>query len=50
MIGMAIYIALVGILVCLLPVWPHSKSWGVIPCGGVGLFLIMFVALATGRL
>jgi uncharacterized protein DUF3309 len=40
-------IALVGSL----PTWPHSKSWGYYPSGGVGLVLvILLVLLLLGRL
>jgi len=40
-------IALVGSL----PRWPHSKSWGYYPSGGVGLILvILLVLLLLGRL
>jgi hypothetical protein len=40
-------IALVGSL----PTWPHSKSWGYYPSGGVGLILvILLVLLLLGRL
>jgi uncharacterized protein DUF3309 len=34
-------IALVGSL----PRWPHSRSWGYLPSGGVGLVLIVLVVL-----
>ncbi len=34
-----------------LPTWPHSRSWGYYPSGGLGiLVLILLVLLATGRL
>ena len=40
-------IALVGSL----PTWPHSRSWGYYPSGGVGLVLvILLVLLLLGRL
>jgi hypothetical protein len=28
-----------------LPSWPHSKSWGYYPSGGVGLLLVILVVL-----
>jgi Protein of unknown function (DUF3309) len=34
-------IALVGSL----PTWPHSKSWGYYPTGGVGLILLILLIL-----
>jgi hypothetical protein len=34
-----------------LPAWPHSRSWGYGPSGGVGLVvLILLILLLTGRL
>lgn len=34
-----------------LPAWPHSRSWGYAPSGGVGLLLVVLVVLiATGRI
>ena len=34
-----------------LPTWPHSRSWGYYPSGGLGiLVLILLVLLVTGRL
>ena len=40
-------IALVGSL----PTWPHSRSWGYYPSGGMGLILvILLILLLMGRL
>ncbi len=36
-----VLIALVGSL----PVWPHSKKWGLLPAGGVSLFLLIIALL-----
>jgi Protein of unknown function (DUF3309) len=34
-----------------IPTWPHSRSWGYGPSGGVGLvLLILVILLLTGRL
>ena len=34
-----------------LPTWPHSRSWGYGPSGGVGLVvLVLVVLLLSGRL
>ena len=44
-------IVLVLMLVGALPTWPHSRSWGYYPSGGVGLIvLILVVLLLTGRI
>ena len=33
------------------PAWPHSRSWGYGPSGGLGLVLLMIVILMlSGRL
>ena len=43
-------IILVLLLVGAFPAWPHSRSWGYYPSGGIGLLLlILIVLLATGR-
>ena len=34
-----------------MPTWPHSRSWGYYPSGGLGLVLIvLIVLLLMGRL
>jgi hypothetical protein len=44
-------IVLVLLLVGALPAWPHSRSWGYYPSGGLGLLLlILIVLLLMGRL
>lgn len=44
-------IVLVLLLVGALPLWPHSRSWGYAPTGGLGLVVIvLLVLLMTGRL
>jgi hypothetical protein len=38
-------------LVGVLPAWPHSRSWGYGPSGGLGLVLLIVLILAlTGRI
>jgi hypothetical protein len=50
-IGTILLIVLVLMLVGALPTWPHSKSWGYYPTGGLGIvILILLVLLITGRL
>ena len=42
-----VVLALLGVI----PAWPHSRSWGYGPSGGVGLVvLILVILLLTGRL
>ncbi|HEY1229532.1 MAG TPA: DUF3309 family protein [Ramlibacter sp.] len=44
-------IVLVLLLIGVLPTWPHSRSWGYYPSGGVGLLLvILLLLLLMGRL
>jgi hypothetical protein len=38
-------IVLIIALVGSLPTWPHSKSWGYYPTGGVGLILLILLIL-----
>jgi hypothetical protein len=46
-----IILILILILVGALPSWPHSKSWGYGPSGGIGLIvLIIAVLLVMGRI
>jgi hypothetical protein len=50
-IGAIILIVLVLILIGAIPTWPHSKSWGYGPSGGLGLVvLVLLVLLLMGRL
>lgn len=41
-----IIIVVLGVL-CLgvLPIWPHSGSWGYIPSGGLGFLLVVHAIL-----
>ena len=46
-----ILVILILFLVGALPAWPHSKSWGYGPSGGLGLvLLVVVVLLLTGRI
>ena len=44
-IGTILLIILVLALVGMIPVWPHSRSWGYAPSGGVGLIVLILVIL-----
>jgi hypothetical protein len=51
MIGTILLIVLVLALVGVLPAWPHARSWGYYPSGGVGLvLLIVVILLLMGRI
>jgi hypothetical protein len=44
-------VILVLLLIGALPTWPHSRSWGYYPSGGLGLLLlILIVLLLMGRI
>ena len=44
-VGMILLIILVLVLVGAIPSWPHSRSWGYGPSGGIGLVLLILVIL-----
>jgi hypothetical protein len=51
MLGTILLIVLILMLVGAFPTWPHSKSWGYYPSGGLGLLLvILIVLLLLGRI
>ena len=44
-------VVLILMLVGTLPTWPHSKSWGYYPSGGLGLVVvILLILLLTHRI
>lgn len=44
-LGLILLIVLLLVVVGALPTWPHSRSWGYGPSGGVGLLLIVLIVL-----
>jgi hypothetical protein len=51
MLGTVLLIVLILMLLGALPTWPHSKSWGYYPSGGLGLLVvILLVLLLLGRI
>jgi hypothetical protein len=44
-IGTILLVILILVLLGVLPRWPHSRSWGYYPSGGVGLLLVILVVL-----
>jgi hypothetical protein len=44
-LGLILLIILILVLVGALPSWPHSRSWGYMPSGTVGLIVIIVVVL-----
>jgi hypothetical protein len=50
-LGTILLIILILLLIGALPTWPHSRSWGYFPSGGLGLLLIIILILVLmGRL
>jgi len=50
-LGTIVLIIVVLMLIGVIPVWPHSRSWGYGPSGGLGMILIiLLVLLLLGRL
>lgn len=50
-IGTILLIIIVLMLIGAIPAWPHSRSWGYGPSGGLGLILlILLILLLMGRL
>ena len=44
-VGTILIIILILLLIGALPAWPHSRSWGYGPTGGVGLVLVILLVL-----
>jgi hypothetical protein len=50
-LGMIVLIVVVLMLLGAFPAWPHSRSWGYGPSGGLGLVLvIIIILLVLGRI
>lgn len=49
--GTILLIILILLLLGAIPSWPHSRSWGYGPSGGIGLvLLIVIILLVMGRI
>jgi hypothetical protein len=50
-LGTILLIVLLLMLFGAIPSWPHSRGWGYMPSGALGLVLVVVVVLLlTGRL
>ncbi len=50
-LGTILLIIVVLMLIGAIPTWPHSRSWGYGPSGGLGLvLLILLILFLMGRL
>ncbi|MHB8122138.1 MAG: DUF3309 family protein [Desulfuromonadaceae bacterium] len=43
--GTILIVILILVLIGALPTWPHSRSWGYYPSGGLGLILLILIIL-----
>jgi Protein of unknown function (DUF3309) len=51
MLGTILLVILILMLLGAIPAWPHSRSWGYGPSGGLGLIvIILLILLLMGRL
>jgi hypothetical protein len=51
MLGTILFIVLILMLIGAVPAWPHSRSWGYGPSGGLGLVVIvLLILLLSGRI
>lgn len=51
MLGTILLVILILMLLGAVPAWPHSRSWGYGPSGGLGLVvLIMIILLLLDRI
>jgi hypothetical protein len=49
--GIILLLILVLLLLGALPAWPHSRSWGYYPSGGLGtVVVIVLVLMLIGRI
>ncbi len=49
--SLILLILLVLLVIGVLPTWPHSRSWGYGPSGGLGaVLLVLFILVITGNL
>jgi Protein of unknown function (DUF3309) len=49
MLGTILLIVLILLLLGAVPAWPHSRSWGYAPSGGIGLVLVIVLILVLLR-
>jgi len=45
MLGTILLVLLILMLLGALPTWPHSRTWGYYPSGGLGLLLVILIVL-----
>jgi hypothetical protein len=51
MLGTILLVVLILMLIGAIPAWPHSRSWGYGPSGGLGLVaVVLLILLLSGRI
>lgn len=51
MLGTILIVLLILMLLGALPSWSHSRNWGYLPSGGLGLVvIILLILLLTGHI
>jgi hypothetical protein len=45
MLGTILLVLLILMLIGAFPAWPHSKNWGYYPSGGLGVLVVILIAL-----
>ena len=51
MLGTIVLVILILMLLGAIPVWPHSRSWGYAPSGGLGLVVVvLLILILLGRI
>lgn len=45
MLGTILLIVLILLVIGAIPSWPHSRSWGYGPSGGLGVLLVIVIVL-----
>jgi hypothetical protein len=44
-LGTILLVLLILMLIGAFPAWPHSRSWGYYPSGGLGALLVILIVL-----
>jgi hypothetical protein len=49
MLGVVLLVVLFLLLLGAIPTWPHSRSWGYYPSGGLGLVMVVVLVVLLVR-
>ena len=45
MVGEILIVILIILLILAIPSWPHSRRWGYVPSGTVGIIIVIVIVL-----